>query len=80
MKYTVEGYKILPLHVPNRFYLRKYEHLKSQFWNSHLGVLGKKCHLDVDARKVIEYNIGRGVVPPPYRTTYLQFTIIVIFV
>jgi len=63
-----EGYKILPLYAQNQLDLRKILVFKvlgqqaSQFWNSHLGIVGKKCHLDVAfmERQKTYYKEGSG--------------------
>jgi hypothetical protein len=61
-KYLFENYKILPLHAPNRLDLRKIWTFKilgqqeSQFWNSHLGVLGRMsfgCNLHVESHNIL---------------------------
>jgi len=59
-----EGYKILPLHVQNKFDLRKILAFKvlgqqeSQFCNSHLGILGKKmpfgCSFHGEAKNILQ--------------------------
>ncbi len=62
------GYKILPLNSWKKLDLRKIRLFKvlgqqeSQFWDSHLGVLGKKWHLDVVPieRHKIHYREGSG--------------------
>jgi hypothetical protein len=65
-----EGYKILPSHSKNRLDLRKIwtskvlGQQKSQFWDSHLGLLGKSDIWMYSSRRGKNYNIGKGVVPP----------------
>jgi hypothetical protein len=73
MQYTIgkdlfEGYKILPLDVPNMFDLKNIwmskvsRQQKYQFWDSHLRVSGKKCHLNVALTKshIIYYRKRNG--------------------
>jgi hypothetical protein len=67
-KYIFEGYKILHPHAPNKFDLRKIwmskvlGQQKSPFWDSYLGVPGKKCHLGIACTKShrVYYREGSG--------------------
>jgi len=65
-----EGYKTLPSHYQNKLDLKMIStskvlgYQKSQFWDSHLGVLRKINIWKLSPQIDIEYTIGKGVMPP----------------